>query len=274
MRERRADLHVHTRYSDGSFSPEELVQCTKENSVDCIGVCDHDSINGLDEALRAGDSHGVEIVPAVEISAEEDAKEVHLLGYYIDYKDETLKQALIQIREDRKQRAYKMVDALNDHSFNIDAEDMIKSFGDVAISRLHIAQYMESRGLIPSWREAFKRYIGDDKCCYVGAFSLSPKQAIELITAAGGIAVIAHPGLTKIDNMLPKLIEQGMKGIEAFHAEHSSSVAQYYERYAIEHKLLVTGGSDCHGMAKGRILIGKVTVPYSYVEELKRARNA
>lgn len=273
LKEKRADLHIHTTYSDGSYRPEEAVSYAKRTGLGCIGIADHDSVDGLDEAFLAGEAYDVEVIPAVEVSAEEDKKELHILGYCIDYKDEDLKAVLSQIREDRKNRLYKMAEALNKHGVDIDADDLIKSVGEVSISRLHIAHYMEAKNLVSSWREAFSKYIGDDKPCYVASFRHSSKEAIELIKKAKGIPVIAHPGLNKIDNLLPKLIEQGMAGIEAFHSEHSSSASRYYEKYAREHGLLVTGGSDCHGTRKGRILMGKVTVPYSYVEELKRSRK-
>lgn len=273
MKEKRADLHVHTTYSDSSLRPEEVVRYAKKIGLSCIAVADHDSVEALDEALGAGLNYGIEVVPAVEVSAEENGKELHMLGYYIDYKDEDFKAVLKQIREDRKNRLYKMVDALNRHGFNIDVDDLIKSVGEVSISRLHIAQYMKNKNFISSWREAFNRYIGDDKPCYVASFRHSSKQAIDLIKRARGIPVISHPGLNKVDSLLPRLVEQGIEGIEVFHSEHSSSTSKYYEKYAKEHGLLVTGGSDCHGTIKGRVLMGEVTIPYSYVEELKKSRK-
>lgn len=273
MREKRADLHVHTTHSDSSFSPERVVRYAKDKGLDCIGIADHDSINGLSEAIKVASSDGVEVVPAVEISAEEEGKEIHMLGYYIDYKDNNLLAALKQIREDRKKRLHKMVDALNQHGFNMDAEDIIRFFGDVSISRLHIAQYMKEKNLISSWRDVFKKYIGDDKPCYVASFRLSSKQVIDLIEEAKGVPVIAHPGLNKVDRLLPKLIEEGIKGLEAYHSEHKGFLPEHYVEYARKHGLVYTGGSDCHGDAKGAVLMGNVTVPYSCVEELKRLRR-
>lgn len=242
--------------------------------LSCIAITDHDSIDGIEEALAIGLSCGVEVIPGVEMTAEEEKKELHILGYYVDYKDETFRAVLRQIREDRINRLYKITYALNEHGIDIDADDLIRSVGDVSISRLHIAHYMEAKNLISSWREAFSKYIGDDKPCYVAGFRHSSKQAIELIKKAGGIPVIAHPGLNNMDNFLPKLIEQGIEGIEAFHSEQSSSVSNRYVEYAIEHGLVVTGGSDCHGVCKAKVLMGKATIPYSYVEELKKLRKA
>ncbi|MFH1868600.1 MAG: PHP domain-containing protein [Candidatus Omnitrophota bacterium] len=270
MKEKRADLHIHTTYSDSSFTPERVVEYAKDKGLECIAIADHDSVNGLGQAMEAASSVGVEVIPAVEISAEEDGKEIHMLGYLIDYKDSKLLAVLQQIRDDRKKRLHKMVIALNQHGFNIDPEDIIRYSGDVSISRLHIAQYMKAKNLISSWREAFKKYIGDDKPCYVASFRLSTKQVIDLIEDAKGVPVIAHPGLNKVDKLLPKLIEEGIKGIEAYHSEHRGSVPEHYVEYARKHGLVYTGGSDCHGDSKGDVLMGNVTVPYSCVEELKR----
>jgi len=273
VKEKRADLHVHTTYSDGSFSPEEVVEHAKRVGLDCIAITDHDSVNGIEEAKQTGDALGVEIVPAVEVSADEDGKEIHILGYYINYKDSKLLDILKQIREDRKKRLYKMVEALNQHGLSIDAEDLIKFCGDVSISRLHIAHYMKEKKLVSSWREAFHKYIGDTKPCYVSSFRFSPKQTIDLIKEAKGIPVIAHPGLNRLEGFVDKMVEEGIEGIEVFHGEHSGCMVQHYQKYAKEHNLLLTGGSDCHGKAKGEILMGRVTIPYSYVEALKKHRQ-
>ncbi|NQT90338.1 MAG: PHP domain-containing protein [Candidatus Omnitrophica bacterium] len=273
MQERLADLHIHTTYSDSSFTPEQAIRRAKEAGLSCVAITDHDSVDGLEEAISAGNSCGVEVIPAVEVSAEENGKELHMLGYFIDYKDEKLKAALRKIRDDRKHRVHKMVELLNKHGFDIDAEDVIKFAGDISISRLHIAQYMEKQGLIPSWREAFKKYIGDSGPCYVSSFRYSARQVVDMIKDAKGIPVIAHPGLNRIDAIMTVLLESGIEGVEAYHLEHRNPVSSYYEAYAKEHNLLITGGSDCHGMIKGKVLMGKVGMPYSYVEALKSRRR-
>jgi predicted metal-dependent phosphoesterase TrpH len=272
VREKKADLHVHTLYSDGSFTPKEVMHYAKKVGLDCIGIADHDTVKGLEEAIGAGLALGIEVIPGVEMSAEEKGKELHILGYFINYKSRRLKLVLREIREDRKKRLHRMVDALNKHGFNINAEDIIRFAGDASISRLHIAQYMKNKGIISSWQEAFKRYIGDDKPCYVASFRLSARQAIDIIKEAGGISIIAHPGINNIDGLMPKLLKDGIDGIEVFHSEHKGPVIRHYEDFAKRHKLLITGGSDCHGTLKNSVLIGKTTIPYSYVEALKKYR--
>jgi len=268
--EKRADLHIHTKYSDGSFSPEETVRTAKEQGLSCISITDHDSIFGLEKAISIGEKIGVEVIPGVEVSAEHNEKEMHILGYLIDYNNTGLLDFLSKIREDRRGRLFKMVESLNTHGLSMDAEDILEYTGDVSISRLHIAQYMEAKGLVSHWREAFKKYIGDTQPCYISSFRYTPKQVIDAIKSANGIAVVAHPGFDKLENILPSLIKDGIDGIEVYHTEHNASISKKYEEYAKENNLLITGGSDCHGTIKGKLLMGTVSVPYSYVEDLKK----
>jgi 3',5'-nucleoside bisphosphate phosphatase len=268
---RKADLHIHTHYSDGSLSPKDVVRVASEKGVYCISITDHDSVFGIDEAMSAGNSYGIEIIPGAEISAENSGKELHILGYCINYHDSKLLDFLGRIRQDRLDRLNKMAQLLDDYGIEIDVEDLKKSAGNVSISRLHVAKYMHKKGFVGSWREAFRKYIGDDKPCYVSSFRYTSKEVIDVIRRSGGIAVIAHPGVSRIDEMLPDLIKEGVGGIEAFHAEHSNKAAMAYESLAKKYKLFVTGGSDCHGDLKGDTLIGKTTIPYAYVEALKNA---
>jgi len=269
VRERLADLHIHTKYSDGSFSPEEVVRGASEREICCIAITDHDSVSGIDEAIKAGKECDIEVIPGVEVSAEEADKEMHILGYCMDYKDPLFLEFLSKIRQDRIERLHKMVSALNSHGFSIDPEDVLKFTGDVSISRLHIARYMESKGLISNWRVAFKKYIGDTKPCYVSSFRYTSQMVMDAIKNVKGVPVIAHPVVNRLDPILPRLIEEGLQGIEVFHTKQPGSIAERYKKFAIDNDLIITGGSDCHGDAKGAVLIGKTSIPYSYVEALK-----
>jgi 3',5'-nucleoside bisphosphate phosphatase len=266
-----ADLHIHTTYSDGSLSPKDVVRISGEKGLGCISITDHDSIFGIDEAMSAGNACNVEIIPGVEMSAEDFGRQMHILGYCIDYRNPVLLDFLAKIRQDRIARLYKMVELLQGRGLAIDAEDLIRSAGDASISRLHIAQYMHKTGLVSSWREAFKLYIGDNKPCYVSSFRYTSKQVIDIIKLSSGIPVIAHPGLSRLDKVLPRLISEGIEGIEAYHSEHSAGTGSAYEALARAHGLLVTGGSDFHGNIKGKPQIGEATIPYCYVEALKNA---
>ncbi len=269
MRELLADLHIHTKYSDGSLSPEEVVRCASERGLCCIAITDHDSVSGIDEAIKAGKKYDIEVIPGVEVSAEEGNKEMHMLGYCMDYKDPIFLEFLGKIRQDRIERLHKMIEALNGHGFNIDPEDVLKFVGDISISRLHIARYMEAKALISNWRVAFKKYIGDTKPCYVSSFRYTSQMVMDAIKNAKGVPVVAHPVVNRLDAILPRLIEEGLQGVEVFHTEQSGSTAKRYKKFAIDNNLIITGGSDCHGDAKGAMLIGKTSIPYSYVEALK-----
>lgn len=270
MEKRKADLHIHTNCSDGTFSPLEVVKLASEKELSCISICDHDTVSGVEEAIFAGKDFGVEVVPGVEMSAEEDGRELHILGYFIDYKDESFIQSLNQIRADRKERLFKIVDALNHCGIGIKAEDILAFAGDVSISRLHVARYLLKRGFVNSLQDAFDKYIGDTAPCYVANFRFSAKEVIDLIKSAKGISVIAHPGLNNVKNLLPKIFQAGIEGIEVYHSKHNSALISYYSRYAKKKGLFITGGSDCHGLNKEELLIGKVTIPYSFVQEMKR----
>lgn len=268
---KKADLHIHTKYSDGSLGPKDVVRIASERGLCCISITDHDSVFGIDEAMSAGNAYGVEIIPGAEISAENSGKELHILGYCINYRDAKLLNFLDRIRHDRIERLHKMAVLLERHAIRINVEELKKDAGKVSISRLHVAKYMHKKGFVSSWREAFKKYIGDNKPCYVASFRYTSKQVIEAIETAGGIPVIAHPGVSRLDDMLLGFVNEGIEGIEVFHSEHSNKAARSYESFAKTHNLVVTGGSDCHGDLKGGPLIGKTTIPYAYVEALKNA---
>jgi hypothetical protein len=269
---RKADLHIHTKHSDGSLSPGDVVRIASEKGICCVSITDHDSVCGIDEAMSAGNAYCVEIIPGVEISAVESGRQMHILGYCVNYHDRGLLSFLKKIRQDRIKRFYKMANLLSKRGMRIDVDEFLSSYGEVSISRLHIAMYMHKKGLVSNWRNAFKEYIGDNKPCYVANFSYTPREAIGAIKSAGGIPVLAHPGLNGLDAALPGLIEDGIMGIEAFHSEHSDKTASGYENFARANKLLVTGGSDCHGRLKGEIIIGRSAISYSYVEALKNAQ--
>ena len=271
--DRFSDLHVHTKYSDGLFSPGEVITHAKKKGLSCVAITDHDSVAGIDEAMSAGNGDGIEVIPGVEISAEENGKEMHILGYYVNYKDKKLLNFLKEIRKDRVSRLHKMVEALNERGIEINAKEFLKSVGDVSISRLHLAHYMAQTGLVKDWCEAFSKYIGDTKPCYVSNFTYSSREVIDLIKSAKGVSVIAHPGLNKLDYILPRLLEEGIQGIEAYHGKHNESAVKKYCDFANENNLVVTGGSDCHGRAKGDMLLGTVKIPYSFVEALQTKRQ-
>ena len=265
-----ADLHVHTFYSDSTFSPLDVVSCAKERGLAAIAICDHDTVDGIDPCMAIGLEKGVEIIPGIEMSVEKMDAEIHILGYFIDWKQEWLRKKLKEIQDSRVERLFVMIDKLKAAGVNIEAEDVFKiSVNKGSVGRLHVAKAMLSSGAIKNLREAFDKYIGFAKPCYVPYTKLSPQETMELILKAGGVPVIAHPKLMGNDEHIGEFVGYGLRGLEVYHTDHKPNISKRYEALAKELGLLMTGGSDCHGMGKGRILMGTVRVPYELVEKLK-----
>lgn len=272
--EKLADLHVHTHLSDGTFSPKEVVEYAKKIGLSCIAITDHDCVDGIEPARKIAGKLGLEIIPGVEMTAQEKGAEVHLLGFYPDLKDRRFLKKLEFIRKSRVDRIYKMAEKLKKYNVRIDPEKVLRLSGEGSVGRLHVASVLEDEGYVSSIKEAFRRYIGDKGPCYVSHFEMTAKDAINELKRIGAVVVFAHPHLMGGDALIPKFVKYGLDGIEAYHSEQSRSVSERYAALAEELGLLVTGGSDCHGLNKDEVLMGKVKVPYSVVEELKRcARN-
>ena len=265
-----ADLHVHTSYSDSTFSPEEVISCAKEKGLSAIAICDHDSINGIGPCEVLASKVGIEIIPGIEMSAEKVDAEIHILGYFIDWKDEGFKKRLKEIQESRIERVYKIINKLKDFNITVESEEVFRLAGNnVSVGRMHIAQAMLNAGAAKSMKEIFGKYIGFLKPCYVPYTKFSPEEAIQIILKVGGVPVLAHPDLMGHDEYIEEFAGYGLKGIEVYHTDHKLHIAKRYEEIAKRLNLLMTGGSDCHGLGKGRILMGTVKVPYDLVEKLK-----
>jgi len=267
----KADLHLHTIYSDGNLTPEQLVQEAIKAKLSCIAITDHDCVLGIKLAQEAASS-ALEVIPAIELTAELNSTEIHLLGYFIDQTNEEFKVQLDRLDKIRIQRIYDMTEKLNQSGVDIKAEEVFNKSQYGCVGRLHIAQVLLEKGHVSNIYEAFNRYIGDKSPCYVGKFSLDPKQAIELIIRAKGIPVLAHPYALRNDSLVISFIEQGLKGLEVYYPEHSQIVVFKYLAMAKKYGLLVTGGSDFHGDVKPQIHVGQVSVSYKLVEKLKKER--
>ncbi len=264
-----ADLHVHTFYSDSTFSPEEVIICAKEKALSAIAICDHDSVDGIDPCRELGSKMGLEVIPSIEMTAEKADAEIHLLGYFIDWQAGWLREILREIQISRIERIHKIVEKLKSLGIGLEAEDVFKLAGKGTVGRLHVARAILKTGKVKNYKEIFGKYLGFLKPAYVSYVKFSPKEAIETILKAGGVPVLAHPGVMGKDELIPELIAYGLKGIEVYHTDHGNEAKMRYEEIARRHGLLMTGGSDCHGMGKGRILLGSVRVPYELVEKLK-----
>jgi len=265
MAEKFADLHVHTRASDGDFPPEDVVRLAKEAGLAAVGIADHDTIDGIGPALEAGKKYGIEVIPGVELSTQVGDAEVHMLGYFIDWRDEQFRGRLHVFREARRTRARQMVEKLCRAGVKIPYEEVLNAAGGGAVCRPHIAQVMLKHGYVETLQEAFERYIGVACPAYVKKYQLSPAEAIEMIHRARGISVLAHPTFLNPD-ILPMLIKEGLRGIEVYHSKHDASAIADFKRLAQQYNLLVTGGTDSHGFD---VPIGAVRVPYELVEKLK-----
>lgn len=264
-----ADLHIHTSYSDSTFSPQEVVSYAKSKALSAIAICDHDSIDGIEQCQEAGSQLDIEVIPGIEMTVEKPDAEIHILGYFIDWKRDWFQKKLEEIQAARIDRIYKMVEKLKELNLNMDAADIFKLSGKGSVGRLHVAQAMLKAGLIKNYNEAFSKYIGFRKPCYVPNIKFSPQEAIGTLLKVGGVPVLAHPRLMGKDEYIPELVKYGLKGIEVYHTDHKPGMTRHYEEIAKAQGLLMTGGSDCHGMGKGRILIGSVRVSYELVERLK-----
>jgi predicted metal-dependent phosphoesterase TrpH len=266
-----ADLHLHTYFSDGTFSPEQLVEEAKKAGLFCISVTDHDSLSGI-EPVKEIAADSLEVISGIELSSEINTSEIHILGYFIDSDSSALNSKIEELSAIRKRRAYDILEKLKGLGVNLDLEEVFKISAGGSVSRLHIAKAMLDKGIISHINEAFTRYIGNKGPAYVGTFSLTPQDAIRLIKDAHGIPVLAHPYISNCDELIPSFVKAGLRGLEAYYPEHSESVVRYYLKLAERYGLLLTGGSDCHGTTKPNVKVGKINIPYELVEKLKQEK--
>jgi hypothetical protein len=268
-----ADLHLHTVFSDGTYTPDGLILEAHRQNLSTIAVVDHDSVDGIDPTIEVAKTGGIELIPGIELTAECEGQEIHILGYLIDYKNPELREKLDFLKKNRLERIYKIAKKLNEIGVKLDVQGVfaLAKFGTVG--RLHIARAMVKQGLVGSAAGAFTKYIGDKCPAYVCGFRFSPLEAISLIKKVGGIAVLAHPYTLRNDELIPQFIDYGLMGLEVYYPEHTQGMINFYLNLAKSYNLLITGGSDCHGDAKPEVKIGSVKIPYDLVEKLKAAKE-
>jgi predicted metal-dependent phosphoesterase TrpH len=256
--------------SDGTFSPAELVSRAANFNLKAISITDHDSIDGVEIGIREGEKRNIEVVPGVELSSDLNGIDIHFLGYFIDYKNSDFINHLKKLRKMRCERASKMVDELKKVGVDVDLVDVLSLAGEGCVGRSHIARAMMKRGYIDSIEEAFEKYIGRYALCYVEKYVYTPKDVIELIKNVGGIAVLAHPGISDCDELISEFVRYGMNGLEVLHSRHTLEQIDYYTNLAGNYNLVVTGGSDCHGLSEMRQMqLGSVIVPDSFLDNLR-----
>lgn len=274
------DLHTHSTFSDGTFTPLQLVKYAEEKGLKAFAITDHDTTEGIKEAKSI--ETNVEVISGVEISTRYDKKEIHIVGLYVNENDADLNKQLKYYREKRVTRNFEILEKLNSLGVDITIDDVKESCTDDVISRAHIAKALVSKGFVGSYTEAFDRYLGDNKCAYVPRETLNYEESMELITKAGGVPVLAHPLLykmsdTNLENMMVKLRQKGLKAVEVYYSTHSNSDTQHVMAMANRVGLIYSGGSDFHGATKPKIDIGtgmgKLAVPYEILEKIRGERN-
>jgi len=270
------DLHAHTTASDGTLSPRELVSAAARRGVRVLAVTDHDSTDGLRDAVDEAAKHPpLTIVPGLEINCDAPGAagaEVHVLGYYVDHEAGWFQDFLREQRVERVARVHRIAARLAELGMPIDPAEVFAIVKEGSAGRPHVAQVMVQRGYVRSVREAFDRYLHANGPANVPRKHLTPAEAVRIIRRAHGVPVFAHPGLADRDALIPELVEAGLMGIEAIYAEHSAAQTAHYKDLCRAHGLVATGGSDYHGERSGRTnLLGHPPVPMSVWEELKAA---
>jgi hypothetical protein len=268
-----ADLHLHSLFSDGTFTPEELAGRGGQAGLAALSLTDHDTVEGCGRMAQACEALGIEFVVGTELTAEFEDKEVHLLGYFFDPHNGPLLAEIRKFQVVRKSRIHEMVARLNKINIPLRAETVFAVANCRSPGRPHVARALVQEGLCPSMEEAFDRFLKKGRRAWVPKCKISALDAIALIHQAGGLAVMAHPGLNHCDDIIPILAGQGLDGIECFHTKHSAKMSNHYLSIASRLNLLVTGGSDCHGYSKGKPLIGGVKLPGIYWQKLKAAHQ-
>jgi predicted metal-dependent phosphoesterase TrpH len=266
-----ADLHLHTQFSDGTFTPEELAGHGARLGFAALALTDHDSVEGCARMAAACAAADIEFIIGAELTAEHEDTEVHILGYFLDAENQTLLTEIARFQAVRQQRIHEMVARLNGVNVPLEAESVFALANCKSPGRPHVARALVKAGLVGHLDEAFEKYLKKGRPAWVPKTKVSALESVGLIHQAGGLAVMAHPGLNRTDEIIPALVDAGLDGIECFHTKHSTALSERYLEIADRFHLLVTGGSDCHGFSKGKPLIGGVKLPYAHVEKMKQA---
>lgn len=278
------DLHVHSTYSDGSLTPEQLVTLAGQTGLSAFALTDHDTTDGIDSALQAAKNTGIEVIPGIEFSTRWQHRDIHVLGYFTDWHAPSFQQKLHGFLDARNSRNQKMCERIRERTgFPISVEALTESFPDAVITRAHMAAWLVEQGYVPTRNIAFDKYLGDHASCFVPKEEVTPADAIRLILSHGGIPVLAHPLLyalsrRQIPLLVGELKAEGLMGIEALYVLNRGSDESFVRSLAQKYDLLITGGSDFHGKNKPDIALGtglksNLSVPYRILEELKAARN-
>ena len=279
--ERFADLHVHTNFSDGTFSPTDIVKFAAAARLKAVAITDHDTIDGIPEALAQGTRSRIEVIPGIEIAALHAGGAMDILGYYIDIASPSLESRLRWLREVRDERNPRIIARLRDLGLELDYEEVLRIAEGATVGRPHIARVLVAKGYVRNVPEAFDRYLGRNAPAYVPKERLTSAQVIEVIREAGGVPVLAHPDTLgaaseeALDLLLARLVREGLRGIETICSGYDARAIASLTRLAEKHNILMTGGSDFHGDVKPGVSVGTgpgdLRVPYRFAESLRAA---
>jgi predicted metal-dependent phosphoesterase TrpH len=276
----RLDLHLHTTHSDGSFTPAEIVNMAEKAGVTALAITDHDITTGVPEAVAAGQERGIDVIPGIEISSIFGDSELHILGYFLDCRNEQLNERLAILRESRHSRNPKIIERLQAAGIDITYEEVRALAGTESVGRPHIARILMEKKVVASAKEAFDQWLADGRPAYVPRELPTPAEAIQWIKAAKGLPVLAHPTWVKttegtLTDLARRLKAEGLDGVEVHYSTHTARQTRDYLALAKQLDLLVTGGSDFHGLTKPDIEVGvgkgSLHVPGSLLDKLKNA---
>lgn len=274
----KVDLHVHSTASDGTLTPSGLVKEAQKAGLSAFALTDHDTVDGIAECINAGKKLGIEVIPGIEISTRYKDKEIHIVGLCIDYTSDSFLKSIGSELERRNERNAKLIDKFNAYGFPISMEALTEMFPDSVITRAHFASYMVKKGYVKDNAEAFARYLGDGMPLYVPREKREPEEAIQIIKAAGGAAILAHPLLYHLtDGELSALCSHlkscGLCGIETMYSTYKGFDELNVRKLAHQYNLLESGGSDFHGANKPHISLGSgcgnLCISYSYLKAIK-----
>ncbi|MFL0246926.1 PHP domain-containing protein [Candidatus Clostridium stratigraminis] len=252
-----SDLHIHSRYSDGALWPEEIIKISYNKGLKCISITDHDTIDSQNAIDNITDNFEVKVIPGVELSTEYLCREIHILGYFIDYKNIDLISNLEKVKVYRKNRAIDIISKLQLLNMNISFDEI--SINNSCIGRPHIAKALVAKGYVNNTKEAFHQFLIKGKPAYVERYKINYKDALKLICNCGGVPVLAHPGEVykgiQIEALIKEFKVYGLKGLEVYHPAHSITQTNKFYNLAKKYSLAITGGSDCHGVEHQKELL-------------------
>jgi 3',5'-nucleoside bisphosphate phosphatase len=267
----KIDFHTHTDSSDGALSAEELIEKARQAGITTLGICDHDTVSGLDTAVSIASKKGLTVVPGIEITSSYKRFQLHFLGYFFDYTDKKFLSRLGELQDARVRRAKRIIAKLNRIKIPLTFESVIERVGGhLSVGRPHIANTMVEEGYAQTYDEVFHKYIGIGRPAYEANYPFPPAEAIGMVSAAGGLAFLAHPSHYVNEDLLMRLMKDGLQGIEVVHPSHSEEEIAYYNRFANENSLLKSGGSDFHGGLKNDDgNLGKYVIPVEWFNEMR-----